>query len=112
MEKLFIISNESIFENEGKYFCDNLDMKSTPEGLKNKFDINIIARRSKKIRAHKIGTSKIKIFSSIYSYLLMIFNSAKNNNSKFLIISITPYTFLACVLLKIFKKKTYCLFEK
>ena len=49
MEKLFIISNESIFESENKYFCDNLDIKSTPEGLSKSFQINIIARKSKKL---------------------------------------------------------------
>ena len=48
MKKLFIISNESIFFREGKYFCDNKDMKSTPEGLSTNFEINIFARKSKK----------------------------------------------------------------
>ena len=46
MKKLFIISNESIFNYQGKFFCDNIDMKSTPEGLSNKFEVNIIARKS------------------------------------------------------------------
>ena len=58
--KLFIISNESIFNSKNSYFCDNLDMKTTPEGLKDKFDINIIARSSKKERSHKINSEKIK----------------------------------------------------
>ena len=49
MKKLFIISNESVFNYEGKFFCDNIDMKSTPEGLGKDIEINIIARRSKKI---------------------------------------------------------------
>ena len=48
MKKLFIISNESIFKNRGKFFCDNLDLKSTPESLNQKFEVNIIARSSKK----------------------------------------------------------------
>ena len=47
MKKLFIISNESIYVNNNKYFCDNLDMKSTPEGLESSFEVNIIARKSK-----------------------------------------------------------------
>ena len=37
MKKLFIISNESIYEKSNKYFCDNIDLKSTPEGLNKKF---------------------------------------------------------------------------
>ena len=32
--KLFIISNEKISESSNNFFCDNLDMKSIPEGLK------------------------------------------------------------------------------
>ena len=48
MEKLFIISNESIFNYEGSFFCDNIDLKSTPEGLIDKFEINLIGRKSKK----------------------------------------------------------------
>ena len=53
MQKLFIISNESIYENNDKYFCDNIDLKSTPEGLNKNFEVNIIARKSKKIRNHR-----------------------------------------------------------
>ena len=48
MQKLFIISNESIYEDSGKFFCDNIDLKSTPEGLSKKFEVNLIARKSSK----------------------------------------------------------------
>ena len=43
---------------KNSFFCDNLDMKSTPEGLKKSFDVNIIARKSKKQRSHKINLEK------------------------------------------------------
>ena len=46
MQKLFIISNESIYENNNEYFCDNIDLKSTPEGLGKNFEIVLIARKS------------------------------------------------------------------
>ena len=45
MEKLFIISNESVFNYEGNFFCDNIDLKSTPEGLNKKFQVNLIAKK-------------------------------------------------------------------
>ena len=45
-KKLFIFSNESIFLQEGKFFCDNIDLKSTPEGLNKKFDINLFGKKS------------------------------------------------------------------
>ena len=31
--KVCIISNEKISNSANNFFCDNLDMKSTPEGL-------------------------------------------------------------------------------
>ena len=105
MKKLFIISNESIFQKNNTYFCDNIDLKSTPEGLNKKFEVNIIARKSSKERVHQINIKNIKVFKSIFSYISSLVNSFKQENSKYLIISISPYTFLACIFLKLFKKK-------
>ena len=48
MHKLFIISNESVYEEDGTYYCDNIDIKSTPEGLDKNFQVNLLARKSKK----------------------------------------------------------------
>ena len=104
MQKLFIISNESIYENNNEYFCDNIDLKSTPEGLDKNFEVNLIARKSKAERAFNINLKNIKIFSSIFSFISAILSSTKNKNSKYLIISISPYTFLACIFLKLFGK--------
>ena len=104
MKKLFIISNESIFEKENKFYCDNIDLKSTPEGLVKNFEINIIARKSRKERFHEIKISNIKIFKTIFSFIIGIISSIKNKDSKYLIISISPYTFLACVFLRLFGK--------
>ena len=77
MKKLFIISNESIFNYEGSFFCDNIDLKSTSEGLSSKFQINIIGRLSKKIRFHKINIKNIKAYSNFFSYLFKIISSFK-----------------------------------
>ena len=71
--KLFIISNESIFNSKKSFFCDNLDMKSTPEGLNQKFDIRVIARKSKKERSHKINLENITLCKNIFSFLFSIF---------------------------------------
>ena len=37
-KKLFIFTNESIFLQDEKFFCDNIDLKSSPEGLNKKFE--------------------------------------------------------------------------
>ena len=105
MKKLFIISNESIFNYQGKFFCDNIDMKSTPEGLNNKFEVNIIARKSNKIRSHKINLKNVKIYGNLISLLFGVLSTSKNENSKYLIMSISPFTMIACILLALLKKK-------
>ena len=104
MKKLFIISNESIFKSENKYFCDNIDMKSTPEGLSSYFEVSIVARKSKKPRSHEIVVKNINSAGSIFSFLKEIVKTSKIENSKYLIISISPYTFFACIFLKLLKK--------
>ena len=103
-KKLFIFSNEKIYFHDGKYFCDNIDLKSSPEGLNKKFEVNLHGRKSNKIRSHEIKLKKIKIFSNIFSYLSEVKKSTKNNNTQFLIISISPYTFLISLYLRILGK--------
>ena len=100
-KKLFIFSNESISIEDNKYYCDNLDLKSTPEGLNKKFEVNLLGRKSFKKRSHEIKLKRIKVFTNIFSYLSEVKNAIKNKDSKFLIISISPYTFLVSLFLKI-----------
>ena len=79
-KKLFIFSNESIFIQDEKYFCDNIDLKSSPEGLNKKFEVNLFGRKSSKKRAHEIKLKKIKIFSNIFTYLSEVVKSTKIEN--------------------------------
>ena len=104
-KKLFIFSNESIFVEDNKYYCDNLDLKSTPEGLNKKFEVNLIGRKSLKKMSHEIKLKKVKIFNNFFSYLSEVKNASKNEGSKFLIISISPYTFLISLFIKILGRK-------
>ena len=104
-KKLFIFSNESISVEDGKFYCDNLDLKSTPEGLNKKFEVNLLGRKSSKKRSHEIKIKRIKVFNNIFSYLSEVKNASKNEDSKFLIISISPYTFLVSLLIKILGQK-------
>ena len=87
-KKLFIFSNESIFEQDGNFFCENIDLKTTQEGLNKKFEVHLFGRKSKKARPHEIKLKKIKIFASIFSYVSKIINTAKEKDAKYLIISI------------------------
>jgi glycosyltransferase involved in cell wall biosynthesis len=104
-KKLFIFSNESVFSQEGKFYCDNIDLKSTPEGLNKKFEVNLFVRESKKKRSHEIKIKKINIFNNIFSYISSVIIASKNQDAKFLIISISPYTFIISLFIKLLGRK-------
>ncbi len=104
--KLYIIANESISLENNIYRCDNIDLKSIPESLQlSNFDVSLLARKSKVERTKNINLKNIKIFNNIFFYIIELLKNIKNNDTKFFIISITPYTFLAVIFLKLFKKK-------
>ena len=103
-KKIFIFSNESIYLQDDKFFCDNIDLKTTPEGLNKKFEVNLFGRKSLKKRTHEIKIKKIKIFSNIFSYLMETIKASKIEDTKYLIISISPYTFFICLILRLFGK--------
>ena len=46
-ENLVIVSNEKVHFDNKSYFCDNIDMKSIPEGLSKNFEIELFVRKSK-----------------------------------------------------------------
>ena len=98
--KICIISNESVYFKENKFYCDNLDLKSIPEGLSKKNTIKLYARNSNKIRSKIISISEIEISKNILSHLLKIFKSVVKDDSKYFIISLSPYTFLSIIILK------------
>ena len=105
-KKIYIISNESISDNSENYSCDNLDLKSIPEGLSKNFDTTIIARKSNSKRYHVIDNIKFQLAENIFKFSQLIFQSIKDKEkSKYLIISITPFTFVACIIFFLFKVK-------
>ena len=61
-KKLYIFSNEGVYLQNNKFFCDNIDIKTTPEGLNKNFEVNLFCRKSSKKRTHEIKLKKIKIF--------------------------------------------------
>jgi len=104
--KLLIITNESIYQNGNENYCDNLDIKSIPEGLNKSFAVNLIGRFSNKKRYHNIVN--INTFSSknIFSYIKKIITMNKEDtNTKNMIVSINPFTFMASIALFFLKKK-------
>ena len=108
MENLFIISNEKISKNKNFFLSANVDFKTIIEGLKFSFNVILIARWSKIRENFIINFNKIFLFSNIFSYSLKIISSFRNiKNNKYLIVSISPYSFFAYLLLFLFTNKIY-----
>ena len=76
-KKLVIISKEKIFKKNNNLYCDNVDIKSIPEGLSRSFEVSIIAAKSNIFRFYKINLEKIEIASNIFTFLFSIFKTFK-----------------------------------
>ena len=100
-KELFIITNESFYIKDNSFFCDNIDLKSIPEELSKYSEICVIGRKSKKIRTKKLNVASIKIFSNIIFYSLFIIKSLIHKDGNYFIISVSPYTLIASIILKI-----------
>ena len=111
INKLIIINNEKVSKKENKFYCHNIDMKSIPEGLSKNFELYTIVRKSKINQPHQICFDKISIASNIFTFLYYIFKTLKFKKANYLLISVTPYTFIAYLLLFIFRKKIYVYFR-
>jgi len=107
ISNLVLISNESIFKEDDNFYCDNIDLKSIPEGLNKNFEVLMVGRKSRVKRSHKINIIKTRVASNIFIFLFFIFKTFKSKENKYLLISITPYTFFAYLLLFIYRKKIF-----
>ena len=106
-KKLVIINKEKIFERDNSFYCDNVDMKSIAEGFSKNFNTLLIAKKTNIKRFHKINLENIEIASNIFTFLFSIFKTFKDKKINYLLISITPHTFFAYLLLFIFRKKIF-----
>ena len=61
---LYIINNEKCFRNNGKTFCENIEIKLLAEDLKKYFNLKLILRRSKRQSVHEINNSQISILNT------------------------------------------------
>ena len=104
---LVIINNEKISKDNNEFYCGNYNLKILPEGLNNYHKVKYIVRESSKKGKHKINLQNIKIASNIIKFIYFVFATFKAKNSKYLIISITPYTFVSFLFLFLFRKKVF-----
>ena len=102
---LIIINNEKVFKENNNFYCNNLDKKIIPEELNEYHEVQYIVRSSNKKGGQKINLQNIKVSSNIFKYIYFILKTFKIPNASYLLISITPYTFLSFLLLFLFRKK-------
>ena len=107
MDNLVVLNNEKISEKNEKFFCRNFNFKILPEGLNRFFNVQYIARKSKIDEHHELDLKNVKIASNIIQFIYYVLSTFKNKNTKYYIITITPYTFLAFLFLVLFRKKVF-----
>ncbi len=107
MKDLIIINNEKVFNENGDFFCDNLDLKILPEGLNDYYRVQYIVRSSSTKKDQKINLNNIKTGSNILKFIYNVYKTLKIPNTSYLLISITPYTFFSFLLLFLFRKRTF-----
>ena len=104
---LVIINNEKVFKQGTGHYCDNLDMKVLPEGLSSQHDVEFIVRSSKIKGSQPLNLENIKVASNIFKFIYFIINTFRKKRVSYLLITITPYTFISFLILFLFRKKTY-----
>ena len=102
---LVIINNEKVFKENNSFYCDNLDLKIIPEELNEYYKVQYIVRSSNKKGKQNIKLSDIKTASNIFQFIYFVFKTFKIPNTSYLLVCITPYTFLSFLILFLFRKK-------
>ena len=102
---LIIINNEKVFKENNSFYCDNLDLKIIPEELNEYHKVQYIVRSSNKKGKQNIKLSNVKVASNIFKFIYFVFKTFKIPNDNYLLVCITPYTFLSFLILFLFKKR-------
>ena len=82
MENLYIIGNERISKNNNLFYSENIDFKTIVEGLRNSFNLTLVARESFKKENFIVNHNNIFFAKNCFSYCLKIifsFNCIKKN---------------------------------
>ncbi len=106
-KKLFLVANEKVFKKNKNFYCSNYDEKSIPEGLNKLFDLTYIVRNTKKFGASKINLKKIIVSNNILAFFISIIKTLKHKDSNYLLVSISPITFLSFLILFFSRKKIF-----
>ena len=104
---LVVINNEKVSEEKNEFYSRNYNFKILPEGLNNYFNVKYIVRKSSKKENHKLKLKDVKIASNIIRFIYFVISTFKDKKTKYFIITISPYTFIAFLFLFLFRKKVF-----
>ena len=107
MDNLVVINNEKVSKENNKFYCRNYNFKILPEGFNKYFKVEYIVRKSNIKESHELALQKISVASNIIQFIYYLLSTFKNKNTKYYIISVTPYTFIAFLFLLFFRKKVF-----
>ena len=107
MSNLVVLNNEKISKKNNKFYSRNFNFKILPEGLNKFFNVQYIARKSNTDEHHELNLQSVKIASNLIQFIYYVLSTFKNKNTKYYIITITPYTFIAFLFLFLFRKKVF-----
>ncbi len=108
---LIIITNEKISNKNESYYCDNIDIKITAQKLQSFYDVTLVGRKSKSERAHRLILNDISTFNNFFSFLINLKKFKINPSTKFLVISLTPFSFCITVILWLINKRVFLYFR-
>ena len=107
MDNLVVLNNEKVSSENGKFYSRNYNFKILPEGLNRYFKVKYIVRKSNTKENHELNLESIKIASNLIQFIYFVVSTFKNKNTKYYIITISPYTFVASLFLFLFRKKVF-----
>jgi len=107
MDNLVVLNNEKVAKKNNKFYSRNYNFKILPEGLNKHFKVEYIVRKSNTKEHHELNLQNVKIASNIIQFIYFVISTLKNKNTKYYIITISPYTFIAFLFLFLFRKKVF-----
>ena len=107
MDNLVVLNNEKVSKENNEFYSRNYNFKILPEGLNKYFKVEYIVRKSNTKEHHKLNLQNVKIASNIIQFIYFVISTFKNKNTKYYIITISPYTFVAFLFLFLFRKKVF-----
>ena len=107
MDNLVVLNNEKVSKENNEFYSRNYNFKILPEGLNKYFKVEYIVRKSNTKEHHKLNLQNVKIASNIIQFIYFVISTFKNRNTKYYIITISPYTFVAFLFLFLFRKKVF-----